>query len=198
MKVDNREIATFEETCVALKEALTNNFYQWLVKHCIVRLNSVFHIRYNLDKGLRGIMVEDMIQETLESLIKEGGRNWYKDKFSDIRLQVISSLDSVIFNTVSSNLPKENITFEIFDNDGVDCSDNEDYNSLLELCHEELKLLNATEVEIKLFEPYILQGMKRETLSDLYGISLEDLTNIKKRLNRKLPLLKEKIKEIKI
>jgi len=158
----------------------------------------VFHIRYNLDKGLRGIMVEDMIQETLESLIKEGGRNWYKDKFSDIRLQVISSLDSVIFNTVSSNLPKENITFEIFDNDGVDCSDNEDYNSLLELCHEELKLLNATEVEIKLFEPYILQGMKRETLSDLYGISLEDLTNIKKRLNRKLPLLKEKIKEIKI
>jgi len=33
-------------------------------------------------------------------------------------------------------------------------------------------------------------------LSDSFGISLNELTNIKKRLDRKLPLLKTKLKEL--
>ena len=37
--------------------------------------------------------------------------------------------------------------------------------------------------------------MKRQDLSDLFGISLNELTNIKKRLDRKLPALKAKLKE---
>ncbi len=195
MRVDKREIATSEEICTAIQKALTKKFYESLVKHCLIRLNSVFHIKYNFEKGIRGIMIEDMIQETFESLVKEGGRNWYKDKFGDIKLQIISSLDSVISNTVSIHLEKDNSTFEIFENEEVEIANNGEYDNLIEICHEELKRLDSTDDEILLFEPYIIHGMKRQDLSDLFGISLNELTNIKKRLDRKLPLLKTKLKQ---
>lgn len=194
MRVDNREIATSEEIYVAIQNALTKEFYKLLVKHCLKRLSSVFKIKYNFEKGIRGIMIDDMIQETLEGLIKDGGRNWYKDKFDDIKLQIISSLDSVISNTVSTHLEKDNKTFEIFENEEIEIINNEEYDNLLEICHEELKRLDSTDDEMLLFEPYIIQGMKRQDLSDLFGISLSELTNIKKRLDRKLPLLKAKLK----
>lgn len=194
MRVDNREIATSEEIYVAIQNALTKEFYELLVKHCLKRLSSVFKIKYNFEKGIRGIMIDDMIQETLEGLIKDGGRNWYKDKFDDIKLQIISSLDSVISNTVSTHLEKDNKTFEIFENEEIEIINNEEYDNLLEICHEELKRLDSTDDEMLLFEPYIIQGMKRQDLSDLFGISLSELTNIKKRLDRKLPLLKAKLK----
>lgn len=137
-----------------------------------------------------------MIQETLESLLKNDGRNWYKDKFSDIRLQIISSLDSVISNTVSTHLEKDSKTFEIFDNEEIEIADNQEYEDLLSVCIEELKKLNSTDDEILLFEPYIIQEMRRQDLSELFGIPLNELTNIKKRLDRKLPLLKMKLKEL--
>lgn len=196
MRVDNRDIATSEEIYVAIQNALTKEFYGLLVKHCLKRLGSVFKIKYNFEKGIRGIMIDDMIQETIESLLKDGGRNWYKDNFEDIRLQIISSLDSVISNTITTHLDKDNKTFEIFENEEIEIVDNEEYNYLLEICHEELRRLESTDDEMLLFEPYIIQGMKRQDLSDLFGISLSELTNIKKRLDRKLPLLKEKLKEL--
>ena len=196
MRVDHRDVATSEEIHVAIQNALTKEFYELLVKHCLKRLGSVFKIKYNFEKGIRGIMIDDMIQETIASLLKNGGRNWYKDKFNDIKLQIISSLDSVISNTVSTHLKKDNNTFEIFENEEIEIIDNEEYNNLLEICHEELKRLESNDDEMLLFEPYIIQGMKRQDLSDLFGVSLSELTNIKKRLDRKLPLLKEKLKEL--
>ena len=196
MRVDNRDIATSEETLLAIQNALTKEFFDTLVKYSLKRLYTHSGIKYNFEKGIRGIMIEDMIQQTLEGLIKEGGRNWYKDKFDDIKLQIISSLDSVISNTVSTHLDKDNKTFEIFENEEVEFIDDEEYNSILEVCHEELKRLDSSDEEMLLFEPYIIQGMKRQDLSDLFGISLNELTNIKKRLDRKLPLLKAKLKEL--
>lgn len=196
MRVDNRDIATSEETLLAIQNAITKDFFDTLVKYSLKRLYTHSGIKYNFEKGIRGIMIEDMIQQTLEGLIKEGGRNWYKDKFDDIKLQIISSLDSVISNTVSTHLDKDNKTFEIFENEEVEFTDDEEYNSILEVCHEELKRLDSTDEEMLLFEPYIIQGMKRQDLSDLFGISLNELTNIKKRLDRKLPLLKTKLKEL--
>ena len=195
MRVDNREIATSKEIHIAIQNALNKEFFEFLVKYSLKRLHTHSGIKYNFDRGIRGIMIEDMIQQTLEGLIKEGGRNWYKDKFNDIKLQIISSLDSVISNTISTHLDKDNKTFEIFENDEIEVVNNEEYDSLLEICHEELKRLNSTDEEILLFEPYIIQGMKRQDLSDLFGISLNELTNIKKRLDRKLPALKAKLKE---
>lgn len=196
MREDIRDIATFEETSLAIQNALTKEFFDILVKYSLKRLYTHFGIIFNFEKGIRGIMIEDMIQQTLEGLIKEGGRNWYKDRFEDIKLQIISSLDSVISNTVSTHLDKDNITFEIFENEEVEFTDDEEYNSILEVCHEELKRLDCTDEEMLLFEPYIIQGMKRQDLSDLFGISLNELTNIKKKLDRKLPLLKVKLKEL--
>lgn len=196
MRVDNRDIATSEETSLAIQNALTKEFFDTLVKYSLKRLYTHSGIIYNFEKGIRGIMIEDMIQQTLEGLIKEGGRNWYKDRFDDIKLQIISSLDSVISNTVSTHLDKDNKTFEIFENEEVEFTDDEEYNSILEVCHEELKRLDSTDEEMLLFEPYIIQGMKRQDLSDLFGISLNELTNIKKKLDRKLPLLKAKLKEL--
>jgi len=196
MRVDNRDIATSEETLFAIQNALTKEFFDALVKYSLKRLNTHSGIKYNFEKGIRGIMIEDMIQQTLEGLIKEGGRKWYKDKFDNIKSQIISSLDSVISNTVSTHLEKDNITFEIFENEEIETIENEEYEQMLNICIEELKNLNSTDDEILLFEPYIIQEMKRQDLSDLFGISLNELTNIKKRLDRKLPLLKIKLKEL--
>ena len=194
MGINNQEIATSKEICAAIEKAMTKEFYELLVKYSLKRLSTFFNIKYNFEKGIRGIMIQDMIQETLERLIKEGGRNWYKDRFKDIKRQIISSLDSVIYNTVSTHLKKDNETFEILENSEIEITDNEEYNNLLEICHNELKRLDLTDHEILLFEPYIIQGMKRQVISELLGISLNELTNIKKRLDRKLPLLKNKLK----
>lgn len=196
MNINNRNIASSDEIYIEIQKVFTKEFHQSLIKHCLIRLHTRFNIKYNFEKGIRGILIEDMIQETLEALIKDGGRNWYKDKFDDIRLQIISSLDSVISNTITTHLNVDINTYEILENDEIEIVDNEEYNNLLGICHEELKKLDSTDDEMLLFEPYIIHGMKRQDLSDLFGIPLNELTNIKKRLDRKLPLLKIKITEL--
>lgn len=194
MTSNNRKVASFDEICRAIQEVYTSEFYTDLFKHAVVRLWTVFKIKYNPEKGFRGIMVEDMINDTIEAFLKDGGRQWYIDKHPDFRKQVISALDSVISNTLSAELEKVNDTFEILDNDSEMSFDDSDYQSLLSVCHEELISMGATDEELLLFEPYIINGMKRNDLSELFGISIDELTNIKKRLNRKLPFIKEKLK----
>ncbi|PXY41850.1 hypothetical protein DMB65_04605 [Flavobacterium cheongpyeongense] len=194
MKSDNRKVATFDEKCRALQEVYTSEFYAILFKHAIIRLKTVFGIKYNHQKGFRGIMIEDMINDTIEAFLREGGRNWYLDKFPDFRKQIISALDSVISNTLNAELDKANETFEIMDNDVEMSFDDSDYQSLLSICHDELTAMGATDDELLLFEPYIINGMKRNDLSELLGIGIDELTNIKKRLDRKLPFIKEKLK----
>ncbi|UUW08373.1 hypothetical protein NLG42_19965 [Flavobacterium plurextorum] len=194
MKSDNRKVATFDEKCRALQEVYTSEFYAILFKHAIIRLKTVFAIKYNHQKGFRGIMIEDMINDTIEAFLREGGRNWYLDKFPDFRKQIISALDSVISNTLNAELDKANETFEIMDNDVEMSFDDSDYQSLLSICHDELTAMGATDDELLLFEPYIINGMKRNDLSELLGIGIDELTNIKKRLDRKLPFIKEKLK----
>ncbi|MFY7813957.1 MAG: hypothetical protein ACOVRK_02085 [Chryseobacterium taeanense] len=194
MASNNRRVASFDEICQAIQEVYTPEFYTDLFKHAVVRLWTVFSIKYNPEKGFRGIMVEDMINDTMEAFLKEGGRQWYVDKHPDFRKQVISALDSVISNTLSAELEKAKDTFEIIDNDSDVSFDDSDYQSLLSVCHDELTAMGATDDELLLFEPYIINGMKRNDLSELLGISNEELTNIKKRLDRKLPFIKEKLK----
>lgn len=194
MRSDKRKVATFDEKCRALQEVYTSEFYAILFKHSIIRLKTVFGIKYNHEKGFRGIMIEDIINDTIEVFLKEGGRNWYPEKFPDFRKQIISALDSVISNTLKAELEKTNETFKILDNDVEISFDDSDYQSLLSICHDELKTMGATDDELLLFEPYIINGMKRNDLSELLGIGIDELTNIKKRLDRKLPFIKEKLK----
>lgn len=197
MGVEDRQVASFEEKCKAIHDCFTAEFYDSLIKYSIYRLNSVFRIKYDLQKGFRGMMVEDFIAETIESFLKLGGRNWYPEKFPDFKKQIISALDSVISNNLNAELEKANVTFEIFDNDPDNTFDDTNYQEMLSACHDELKILQATDEELLLFEPYIINGMKRQDIADLFGISPEELTNIKKKLDRKLPLLREKIKDLK-
>ncbi|MFP3577911.1 hypothetical protein SB752_33075, partial [Brevibacillus sp. SIMBA_040] len=79
-------------------------------------------------------------------------------------------------NTVSTHLEKDNNTFEIFENEEIEITENEEYEQLVDICIEELKKLDSTDEEILLFEPYIIQEIKRQDLSDLFGISLSELT----------------------
>lgn len=194
MEVKHRKIATFDEKCRAIQEVFTPEFNTLLIKHCIIRLNNVFKIKYDLGRGFRGLLVEDFISETMESFLKIDGRNWYPEKFPDFRKQIISALDSVISNNLNSELEKINCTFEILDGDLDSSFDDSNYQEMLSICNDELIGLGASDEELLLFEPYIINGMKRQDLADLFGISLEDLTNIKKRLDRKLPVIKEKLK----
>lgn len=53
MKSDNRKVATFEEKRRALQEVYTSDFYAILFKHAIIRLKTVFGIKYNYQKGFR-------------------------------------------------------------------------------------------------------------------------------------------------
>jgi hypothetical protein len=194
MVSNNRKVASFDEICRTIQEVYTSEFYTDLFKHAVVRLWTVFKIKYNPEKGFRGIMLEDMINDTIEAFLKEGGRNWYMDKHPDFRKQIISALDSVISNTLSTELEKTYDTFELLENDSEMSFDDSDYQALLSACHEELESMGATDLELLLFEPYIINEMKRNDLSQLLGISNEELTNIKKRLDRKLPFIKEKLK----
>lgn len=194
MGIEHRRIATFDEKCRAIQEVFTPEFNTQLFKHCIVRLNMVFNIKYDLGKGFRSFMIEDFISETLESFLKADGRNWYPEKFPDFRTQIISALDSVISNTLKKELEKINCTFEIIDNDQEFSSDDSDYEEMLSICNDVLIELEASDNELLLFEPYIINGMKRQDLADLFGISLDELTNIKKKLDRKLPVIREKLK----
>lgn len=196
MKVEKRDIATFDEKCKAIKSVLTTEFYSVLVKYSIKRLHQTFNIKYDLGKGFRGIMVEDLISNTFETLLKKDGRNWYKDKFPDIKQQIISSLDSVIYNYISSELEKVNNIFEIYENENIETVENYDYEQILSACIDILEKLGCSDDELLLFEPYIIHEMKRKDLADLFGIPLNVITNLKKKLDRKLPILKIKLNEL--
>ena len=66
MRVDNREIATSKEIHIAIQNALNKEFFEFLVKYSLKRLHTHSGIKYNFDRGIRGIMIEDMIQQILK------------------------------------------------------------------------------------------------------------------------------------
>lgn len=195
MKNIIERVATFKEKSDAIQKLITPSFFKKMITYSIFRLDKVFNIKFDLDKGFRGIVIQDIISETIESFLKPNGRNWYKNNFPEFEKQFISALDSVISNTVKKELGKANKTFGLLENDSPNDSSNESYEEDIEECLEILEQLNATDDEILLFEPYIINRMKREDLAEAYGISINGLTNIKKRLVRKLPLLKAELKK---
>ncbi len=143
-------------------------------------------------------MVEDMISELMLSFVKnDGGRNWNKLEFPDFIEQVISSLDSHISNTIKKELEKTAQSNTNIEDCKISAKDNGDYEELLELSLKFLEKLGASDEELLLFEPYIVHGMKRSDIAKENGITEQEATNIKKRLVRRLPALKEMIKNIK-
>ena len=198
MEVTEKKLATNTELQEAVQEVFTPEFNSRLIKYAIIRINTKFKIKYDLNRGFRGIMVEDMISELMLSFVKDdGGRNWNKAKYPDFIEQVISSLDSHIFNTLEKELEKTALSNTNIEDCELPIDDNGDYEELLALSLKFLEELGATDDEILLFEPYVVHDMKRADIAKENGISEQEATNIKKRLVRRIPALREMIKNIK-
>ncbi len=187
----NREIATLEEVSNNISLIYTDTLEKEMYSRGIYRLRTCFEIKYDIHKGFKGILIEDIIYETLKLFI-EGKRKWYKDKFPEFKDQLLSSFDSVISNTINKMNHIESVSLD--DNSfSIPDEEKNNYSDYISFCEKELENLNATDEEILLFEPYIIEGIKRSELSKEYGISESELTNINKRLKRKLPIIREKL-----
>ena len=191
-------LATKQEVIQALNTIVTPEFYKRMIAYSLHRLKTKFNISFDINRGFRGIMIEDLINDLLFSFLSEKGRNWNKTRFPDFEKQIFSSLDSLIYNTVKKELEKTANTktnIEIFNiptND--DKIENEDYEVLVDFCISHLKKMGATDEEMLLFEPLIVDEIKRSDIAKEFGISVKEVTNIKKRLDRKIPTLQKLLK----
>lgn len=197
METKDQILASLTERKVALQKVMTPNLFEDLLKYGIYRLKSQFKINYDLERGFRGIMIEDLISEVLASFIKPDGRNWNKTNFPKFHDQLLSSYDSHICNTVNKELEKAIATKSIPENDNtLGHNNSESYDDLLEVIMEILDRLGCSDDEILLFEPYYINKMKREDIANTLGMSVNDITNVKKQLDRKLPKLRYELKKM--
>lgn len=196
MEDKDKILATNTELQKAVQEVFTPDFNKILIKYSIYRINTKFNIKYDINRGFRGIMVEDMIADLMLSFVRnDGGRNWNKKEFPDFKNQIFSSLDSHIYNTIEKELSKTIQTNANIENNDV-APENDDYEELLEISIDFLYKLGASDEEILLFEPYVVHKMKRADIAKEFGITEHEATNIKKKLDRKIPALREHIKKL--
>ena len=196
MEAKGIKLASLEEREEALKSIYTENFFEGMHKYVILRFLQVFSIRYDLERGFRGILIEDLISETAESFLKSGGRNWNVTKFPDFKKQFLSALDSHLYNSVKKEFGKY-IETELFsDDDNTKAHDDSSYKEDISLLIDILISLGASDDELLLFEPYYIHKMKRDEIAKLIDKPVEEVTNIKKQLDRKLPLLRSEFKRL--
>ena len=182
--------ASADEINTAIGTIVTDEFFKKLVAYTIKRLLFQFHIVYDSDKGFKGQMAEDIISNLFISFLDEGRRNWYKNKFPDFKKQFYSSLDSEISNIVSGNFIKtENI--EIDDTGSVLDFASIEFIELYNHCISHLEKSGADIDELLVFE-CIGKGMTRREIAEELKIPPENVTTIRKRLDRKInPLRKQ-------
>lgn len=183
------KIATQIEINEALTKFLKNDEVYNLIKYGIARLFYKFKIEYDKGRGIFGITIEDMIEETNMAFLSENRRNWYKSRYPDFKDQYYSAFDSVISNTVNKYLEKANNHSPILDTDAYIAPDENAFEEQKDLLIKELYKMGATDEEILLFEPYYIDQMKRYDIALLMGLSVKNITDIKKRLDRKLMVI---------
>lgn len=188
------KMATQTEINNALVNFFQHEEINTIIKYGIARLFFVFKIRYDMDKGIYGITMEDMIQETNTAFSSEKRRNWNKSRYPSFKKQYYSTFDSVISNTVKKYLEKANNHSPILDTDAYVAPDDHSFEEQKELLICELYKMGATDEEILLFEPYYIDEMKRYDIAVLMGLSVQEVTDIKKRLDRKLIAIGKKWK----
>jgi RNA polymerase sigma factor (sigma-70 family) len=189
------EIADQNEIRIALSSFLTEKEIKLLLVRGINRLRFKFKIMYNIDKGIAGVTLEDVIQETNYAFLTEKGRNWNKKLFPKFKDQYYSAFDSVLSNMLETNLKKEKNHYSILENDAFAVETNFEYKNELEQYEKDLKLLGASDDELVLFEPYYIQQWKRREIAEEFGITATEVTVIIKRLHRKVIVLQEKYKQ---
>lgn len=197
MEATEKVKASKKEIEVALSEVMSAEFFEDLIKYGISRLSKTFNIRYDIERGFRGIMLEDLIGEVIESFLNENGRNWYKADFPNFKKQFFSSYDSHICNTLGKEL-KKHIETPLFPQEtyNIEGERSSTYEKDLNLALKILSTLGASDDEILLFEPYYVNNTKREVIAELFGLTVNEITQIKKKLDRKLPKLREELKKL--
>ena len=178
-------IATQTEIEEEIKKFITDKEYTSLLGYIINRLNNKFNIKADQNFSMRGIMIGDMIQNVILSFLSEGKRNWNKEKFPDFKKQFYSAMDSEISNTIKTNLEKHNLATEINKSNTASQFNTYENEQYMDQIYIRLEKLGASDEELLLLEP-ILNKAKREQIADEFGITPQRVTNIKKRLTRKL------------
>lgn len=182
--------ASAEEISAAVSALVTDEFFKKLVAYTIKRLLFQFQIVYDPNKGFKGNMAEDIVLNLFSSFLNDGGRNWYKNKFPDFKKQLYSALDSEISNIVTgSHIKTEEI--EIEDVNSVLDFASIDYLELYNHCISQLEKSGADIDELLVFE-CMTKGMARREIAEELKIPPENVTIIRKRLDRKInPLRKQ-------
>jgi RNA polymerase sigma factor (sigma-70 family) len=173
-------------------QAIDNWTLFW--KRTVAYTGFVLRFKYGLtsEKGLDGKTAEDLAEEVIEKLLT-GKRNWNRQKHPDLFSQVKSSIDSHVNNFISQKrLLESSISYESADNG---TNDSYDENELLDYSIKILKSLNASDEEIILFQCNVDGLLKPREIAEELGISVTEVYNIKKRLNRKLPELQNNLRK---
>lgn len=165
-----------------------------IVKYAISRINITFGFTYDMNKGIDGFMLEDIIQKVTHSFLSENGRKWYINKFPKFKDQFYSALDSEISNIISSKLERSNKKVKIVEDKHSSGESEFDYDQLLDYVMNRLESLGASDEELLIFEPFIVHKMKRDDIAKLLGVKPKYMTNLKKKLLRKLVILRKELK----
>ena len=186
--------ASAEEISTAVSALITDEFFKKLVAYTIKRLLFQFQIVYDPNKGFKGNMAEDIVLNLFSSFLNDGGRNWYKNKFTDFKKQLYSALDSEISNIVTGNQIKTE-DIEIEDVNSVLDFASIDYLELYYHCISHLEKLGADIDELLVFE-CMTKGMVRREIAEELKIPPENVTIIRKRLDRKINPLRKQLENI--
>lgn len=143
------------------------------------------------EKGLGGKTAEDFAEEIIEKLLT-GERNWNKKNHPELFSQFKSSIDSHVYNfMIKKRLIESSFDHEIKDSH---IPESEDIIELEDYAINVLASLKASDDEILVFQCQIGGLFKPSEIADELGISAQEVYNIKKRLNRKLPELQKRLR----
>jgi hypothetical protein len=65
VEVKDKILATLKERQKAVQYIFTPDFNKFLIKYSIFRIKTIFNINYDLNRGFRGIMIEDIINDLI-------------------------------------------------------------------------------------------------------------------------------------
>jgi hypothetical protein len=190
--MSSTEIANQAEISQALINFLTPDEVARIIVFGIGKMISRFGIFYDPNKGIAGIMMQDMIQDTNLSFLTDSGRNWYHKNTPEFRDQYYSAFESTISNTLKAQLKRAVNHFEIIETDALSAPVAMEIRDQIQMLENEFKKLNASDDEILLFELYYIDRMKRKKIAAYFGVPPQKITDLKKKLDRKLLLIREK------
>jgi hypothetical protein len=183
-------LATREELNQAVRELNNKKEIEIMVKYCIFKLAKKYKIKYNEDTGIDGITIMDLIQETNLSFCTDKRRNWYKSSLSSFRKQFYGALDSVIGTAVKKyykNLDKKNAYWLVNYADSVDpATAKNDFYLHWNKFKNDMIEIGASQLEIEIFDAYFIQGLKRNEIAEIFKHTPQQITVIKKRIDRHL------------